>query len=83
MAIWSDAFDFAFRLLAGMNILLLLILFLAIGGARKRQNRVEKKIDMIGKAAGLSAEFGLLDSSDGRETGLAALHDFPDSTPGR
>lgn len=76
-----DHVDQAFRALALLNILLLLILYVVISAARKRQERVERKIDLIGERAGLEEEFAALDSGTGRKSAFAPLHDFHDSTP--
>lgn len=69
-----------FRALALLNVLVLSILFAIVFAARKRQERLERKVDLIGKRAGLEEEFKALDQGSGRKSEFAPL-EFPDSTP--
>lgn len=68
-----DHVDQAFRALALLNVLLLLILYAVISAARKRQDRVEHKIDMIGERMGLEERFADLDDETGRRSSFAPL----------
>lgn len=73
--------DYAFRAIVLLDVLLLLILYVIISAARKRQDRVEHKIDLLGERLGLAEKFADLDVGTGRKSAFAPLHDFPDSTP--
>lgn len=64
---------YVLRAVALLNVLLLLILYVVISSARKRQERVERKIDMIGLRLGLGPQFDDLDDETGRRSSYAPL----------
>lgn len=69
----DTSYDLAFRMLAGLNVLVLLVVYAIVSAARKRQERMERKVDLVLLHSGLGEALRQLDEEYGRESGLAPL----------
>jgi hypothetical protein len=73
MDFWAYDLTPAIRALAFLNVLLLLILYVIINAARKRQERLERKVDLLLLLVGAADKLAEIDQEYGRESGHMPL----------
>lgn len=69
----DSSYDLAFRMLAGLNVLVLLVVYAIVSAGKKRDQRIEHKVGVVMMHLGLEESLKKIDEEYGRESGLAPL----------